>query len=47
MQIKLTYEDIEAQLLECLMARFTDLETIVKKAHSVRDIPRSIFTINN
>jgi hypothetical protein len=33
----MTYEDIEAQLLDSLIARFNDLETIVKTAHSVSE----------
>jgi hypothetical protein len=47
LQIKLTYEDIEAQLLGKLLERFTDLETIVQTAHSVSNKPRSIVAQNS
>jgi hypothetical protein len=47
LQIKLTYEDIEAQLLGKLLDRFKDLEKIVQTAHSVSDKPRSIVAQNS
>jgi hypothetical protein len=48
LQIKLTYEDIEAQLLEKLLFCFAELEkNFVPTAHSVSDKPKSTVAQNN
>jgi hypothetical protein len=47
LQIKLTYEDIEAQLLGKLLECFAELEKIVPTAHSVSGKPRSIVAQNS
>jgi hypothetical protein len=48
LQIKLTYEDIEAQLLEKLLFCFAELEkNFVPTAHSVSDKPKSTVAQNS
>lgn len=43
--IKLTHEDIEAQLLDCLISRFNDLEIIVPKARSTTSLSKMMNSL--